>query len=140
MTEWEKEREKTEFEQAARLYQPLSDDLACRFTSGSQLEDVHDLLTPVEKVIDPEVETMKNAVANKMFGAFTRKKYEWIPDKVLCKRFNVPEPFKYKIIILKLIFIRIELLTNLSLFLGIRYKTLPRGQLKKFVKRLFLNF
>lgn len=94
MTEWEKEREKMEFEQAARLYRPLSEDLANRFTSGSQKEDVHDMLTPVGKSGDPELELLDNAAKNKMFGKFTRKTYDWIPDKVICKRFNVPEPFK----------------------------------------------
>lgn len=94
MTEWEKEREKSEFEQASRLYRPLSDDLACRFTTGVQREDVHDILAPVEKSVDSEMETLKSAVANKMFGPLTRRKFDWMPDRVICKRFNIPEPGK----------------------------------------------
>lgn len=33
------------------------------------------------------------AVSMKMFGKLTRETMEWHPDKLLCKRFNVPDPF-----------------------------------------------
>lgn len=94
MTEWEKERERNEFEQAARLYRPLAEDLACRFTRGSQKENVHDISAPVEKSYDAETQVLRNAAKSKMYGALTRKNYSWKPDKVICKRFNVPEPFE----------------------------------------------
>ena len=29
----------------------------------------------------------------KMFGKLTRKTFEWHPSKLLCKRFNIPEPY-----------------------------------------------
>lgn len=29
----------------------------------------------------------------KMFGQLTRETFEWYPDKLLCKRFNVPDPY-----------------------------------------------
>lgn len=29
----------------------------------------------------------------KMFGELTRETFEWHPDKLLCKRFNVPDPY-----------------------------------------------
>lgn len=29
----------------------------------------------------------------KMFGKLTRETFEWYPDKLLCKRFNVPDPY-----------------------------------------------
>lgn len=29
----------------------------------------------------------------KMFGTMTRKTFEWHPSKLLCKRFNIPEPY-----------------------------------------------
>lgn len=32
------------------------------------------------------------AVKMKMFGKLTRETFEWHPDKLLCKRFNVPDP------------------------------------------------
>lgn len=91
MTEWEKEREKSEFEQASRLYRPLSEDMADRFTTGAQ-EDALDILTPVAKTMSTEQQTMKEAAAKKMYGVLTRRKFSWIPERILCKRFNVPEP------------------------------------------------
>lgn len=33
------------------------------------------------------------AVEMKMFGKLTRETLEWHPDKLLCKRFNVPDPY-----------------------------------------------
>ncbi|XP_065211862.1 G patch domain-containing protein 1 homolog [Planococcus citri] len=93
MTEWEKEREKSEFEQAARLFRPLAEDLDCRFTRGSQKENVHDISAPVEKSYDAESQALRNAAKNRMFGSLTRNKLLWKPDKVVCKRFNIPEPF-----------------------------------------------
>lgn len=33
------------------------------------------------------------AVEMKMFGKLTRERYDWHPDKVLCKRFNVANPY-----------------------------------------------
>lgn len=33
------------------------------------------------------------AVKMKMFGQLTRETFEWYPDKLLCKRFNVPDPY-----------------------------------------------
>lgn len=91
MTEWDREREKSEFEQAACLYRPMSDDMANRFTVGGQ-EDIQDLLKPVEKTKNLKQEVLIQAAKQKRFGALTRRKLNWIPDKILCKRFNVPEP------------------------------------------------
>ncbi|XP_023013048.2 G patch domain-containing protein 1 [Leptinotarsa decemlineata] len=36
---------------------------------------------------------MREAVRMKMFGPLTRETLEWRPCAILCKRFNVPEPF-----------------------------------------------
>ena len=33
------------------------------------------------------------AAEMKMFGRLTRKTFEWHPSKLLCKRFNIPEPY-----------------------------------------------
>lgn len=33
------------------------------------------------------------AVAMKIFGKLTRETFEWHPDRLLCKRFNVPDPY-----------------------------------------------
>lgn len=33
------------------------------------------------------------AAAMKMYGKLTRDVQEWHPDKLVCKRFNVPNPY-----------------------------------------------
>ena len=33
------------------------------------------------------------AAEMKMFGKLTRDTLEWHPDKLLCKRFNIPDPY-----------------------------------------------
>lgn len=47
--------------------------------------------------IDEEVTELldekKQAVDMKMFGKLTRESYEWHPHRLLCKRFNVPDPY-----------------------------------------------
>lgn len=40
-----------------------------------------------------DVDDKQSAVKMKMFGKMTRETFEWHPDKLLCKRFNVPEPY-----------------------------------------------
>ncbi|PSN30385.1 G patch domain-containing protein 1 [Blattella germanica] len=67
MIEWEKEREKVEFEQAARLYQPLTGLMSDRFVSASQPEDLNIPLPPLSKPVDKDSE--KRAAAKmKMAG------------------------------------------------------------------------
>lgn len=80
MTEWDREQERTEFEQAVKLVQ-----------SNNYMADtfVHSA-NSVDKV-DPEKDK-KEAVRLKMFGKLTRKRSEWKPASIICKRFNIPEP------------------------------------------------
>lgn len=40
-----------------------------------------------------DVDDKQAAVKMKMFGKMTRETFEWHPDKLLCKRFNVPDPY-----------------------------------------------
>ncbi|XP_006762326.1 PREDICTED: G patch domain-containing protein 1 [Myotis davidii] len=40
-----------------------------------------------------DVNDKQSAVKMKMFGKLTRDTFEWHPDKLLCKRFNVPDPY-----------------------------------------------
>lgn len=92
MTEWEREREKVEFEKAAVLYKPLSGMMSDRFVSATQPDDLNILLPSVSKPIDADAD--KRAAANmKMFGKLTREEVDWRPCSLLCKRFNVPELF-----------------------------------------------
>lgn len=35
----------------------------------------------------------QSAAKMKMYGTLTRDSYEWHPDRVVCKRFNIPDPY-----------------------------------------------
>lgn len=90
MTEWEREHERVEFEQAARLYKPLTGSMGDRFVSGKHQDDLNPLKI-VEKTKDGDSE-LREAAAKKMFGKLTRQRIDWQPASILCKRFNIAEP------------------------------------------------
>nr|CAD7447131.1 unnamed protein product [Timema bartmani] len=75
MTEWEREREHGEFEQAARLYKPLSAAMSERFVSATH-PDSTDPLVEVEKTTSIEDADLRAAARLKMFGRLTRIKTE----------------------------------------------------------------
>lgn len=89
MTDWDKEHERSEFEQAARLYK--SGIMSDRFVSASQPDDSLNPLAPVERMKHGN-EEMQNAAKMKLFGKLTRTRGSWQPCALLCKRFNVPQP------------------------------------------------
>ncbi|XP_053722137.1 G patch domain-containing protein 1 [Synchiropus splendidus] len=91
MTEWERSREKEEFVRASILYRPSSSSmLSSRFTRGAQADDDDTVEVHPET---QDLDDKKAAVRMKMFGQLTRETLEFHPDKVLCKRFNVPHPY-----------------------------------------------
>ncbi|KND04025.1 uncharacterized protein SPPG_01472 [Spizellomyces punctatus DAOM BR117] len=76
-----------EFSKAALIFKPLSSMMAARFTSSS-------VETEERK---PESKDVSNEAARmKMYGRLTRTRTEWRPDKLLCKRFNVADPYASK--------------------------------------------
>lgn len=81
MTDWERDQERAEFEQAAKLEQS-NDYMSDKF--------VHSTDNMTDKP-DPEKD-VKEAVKLKMFGKLTRERNEWKPASIVCKRFNIPEP------------------------------------------------
>lgn len=81
MTNWEREQERIEFEQAAKLEQS-GDYMADKFVQNADRK-VDDM--------DPDKDK-KQAVKLKMFGKLTRERSEWKPATAVCKRFNIPEP------------------------------------------------
>ncbi|XP_028258548.1 G patch domain-containing protein 1 isoform X2 [Parambassis ranga] len=91
MTEWERSREREEFVRASILYRPSSSSLSSRFTRSKHLED--DDTVEVSQEEKGDVDDKEAAVRMKLFGKLTRETMEWHPDKLLCKRFNVPDPF-----------------------------------------------
>ena len=91
MTEWEKEREKVEFERASMLFKPMKGVIGSRFVSAGGSED-----TDVEQGLsteDEEAKTLRKAADMKMFGKLTRTSEDWHPARILCVRFNVPHPY-----------------------------------------------
>ncbi|KAK2854349.1 hypothetical protein Q5P01_007010 [Channa striata] len=91
MTEWERSREREEFVRASILYRPSSSSLSSRFTRAKHQED--DDTMEVTRDQEGDVDDKQAAVKMKMFGKLTRETFEWHPDKLLCKRFNVPDPY-----------------------------------------------
>ncbi|KOB52221.1 G patch domain-containing protein 1, partial [Operophtera brumata] len=74
LKEWERERELVEFEQAAKLYRPLTGLMGDSIKVGSATAE------------------QAAAAARGVYGVMTRAHAAWRPDTVVCKRFNIPEP------------------------------------------------
>ncbi|XP_075939293.1 G patch domain-containing protein 1 isoform X1 [Anarhichas minor] len=91
MTEWERSREREEFVRASILYRPSSSSLSSRFTRAKTQEDEESV--EVSRDQESDVDDKQAAVNMKMFGKLTRETFEWHPDKLLCKRFNIPDPY-----------------------------------------------
>lgn len=76
-----------------------------RFTSGGHVEEniegglvaqIESFLPtepPKPKKEPEEKDPAKRAAKRKMFGPLTRSRGQWKPDRLLCLRFNVPNPF-----------------------------------------------
>ncbi|KAG7189842.1 hypothetical protein KM043_017499 [Ampulex compressa] len=88
MTEWDREHERTEFEQAVRLFDHSIDSVAHKFVCASSSTSVDDSVA-AQNDIESE---MKQAAKMKMFGKLTRERIDWKPASIVCKRFNIPEP------------------------------------------------
>ncbi|KAI9002315.1 hypothetical protein BC832DRAFT_114098 [Gaertneriomyces semiglobifer] len=78
-----------EFSKAAQIFKPLSTMMASRFTSASQ--QPHE-----EKLEKEEAKVAVDAAQLNMYGRLTRSRVDWRPDKLLCKRFNVADPYESK--------------------------------------------
>lgn len=100
-----------EFERSVSLYQPLTGTMQNRFTSGGHVEENIEggLVAQVDTFLQKagglqedlpkikrepyEKDPAKRAARRKQFGGLTRKRSVWKPDRLLCIRFNVPNPF-----------------------------------------------
>ncbi|XP_073914951.1 G patch domain-containing protein 1 isoform X2 [Castor canadensis] len=91
MTEWERGREREEFARAAQLYVSSHSTLSSRFTHAKEDDDSGQVQVPRDQ--ENDLTDKQSAVKMKMFGKLTRDTFEWHPDKLLCKRFNVPDPY-----------------------------------------------
>lgn len=91
MTEWERKREMEEFSKAARFYKPMTSMMASRFTRAKFHDDEDKVELPAQE--EGNKTDRQSAAKMKMYGALTRDSYEWHPDRVVCKRFNIPDPY-----------------------------------------------
>ncbi|XP_043937528.1 G patch domain-containing protein 1 [Protopterus annectens] len=91
MTEWERGRELEEFSRAALLYKSTSSVLSSRFTHAKYEDETDKVTMPRDQ--EGDITDKESAVKMKMFGKLTRETFEWHPDKLLCKRFNIPDPY-----------------------------------------------
>ncbi|XP_067396145.1 G patch domain-containing protein 1 isoform X2 [Emydura macquarii macquarii] len=91
MTEWEQRREREEFYHAAMLYKSSNSVLSSRFIRAKQEDDTDKVEVPRDQ--ENDIDDKESAVKMKMFGKLTRDKFEWHPEKLLCKRFNIPDPY-----------------------------------------------
>eukprot|EP00056_Hartaetosiga_gracilis_P006873 m.101490 g.101490 ORF g.101490 m.101490 type:complete len:613 (+) comp12576_c6_seq1:38-1876(+) len=87
----EEEQQRKDEEQRKRA-EVLSKVMAQRFTVGTGLTSQS--LTEEEKQeLKEQVDDGMKAARMDMFGRMTRRTYEWHPDRLVCKRFGVPDPF-----------------------------------------------
>ena len=106
LTEWEKDREKDEFQSRYKTQMKIIEETVInkgnlRFTSTATLneqnQEVERTIARDEKkmVVEQEeiLSEMQQAAKDKKYGKLTRVEYEWRPNPVLCKRFNVPNPY-----------------------------------------------
>ncbi|XP_050356316.1 G patch domain-containing protein 1 homolog [Nymphalis io] len=95
LSDWERNREMAEFEQAAKLYRPLSGIMGDRFTHASEPDDgaLNPLSAVAKSSINYGLATPEQIEAAKMgaYGVITRREVKWRPEPLVCKRFNVPE-------------------------------------------------
>lgn len=62
--------------------------------AGGAERSVREVGDAIAAEVEQDFETQrKAAVASKMFGRLTRETEEWHPDRLLCKRFHIPDPY-----------------------------------------------
>nr|CAB3250453.1 G patch domain-containing protein 1-like [Phallusia mammillata] len=82
LTEWERNHEREEFHRVYQVHNRLvAHTISSRFTKGAS-EDILE-----------ETKTGLSMPKENAFGTLTRDKVDWHPDPLLCKRFNVPNPY-----------------------------------------------
>ncbi|SPO40700.1 uncharacterized protein PSFLO_06182 [Pseudozyma flocculosa] len=107
------QHELREFAKSAAIFRPMSTAMASRFTSASSKAAAQETAPPApglrqpqprpapksqggegDHPAEPEVELTpaQHAAKAGMFGRLTRTVEPWYPVRLLCKRFNVPDP------------------------------------------------
>ena len=67
--------------------------MAARFTTAKQPDDHNTVYEHVPEQQASDASDQSKAAAMKMYGRLTRDQFEWHPDRRLCKRFNIPDPY-----------------------------------------------
>ncbi|KAL0811841.1 hypothetical protein ABMA28_009268 [Loxostege sticticalis] len=94
VSEWERNRELVEFEQAAKLYKPLTGIMGDRFMHASEPDDINPLTAVAKSSTNYGLATPEQIDAAKrgLYGVMTRNETKWRPESLVCKRFNIPDP------------------------------------------------
>ncbi|KAF6775332.1 hypothetical protein AHF37_05067 [Paragonimus kellicotti] len=83
----------------AHKQQLVASLLSSRFRSAGCMDISKELSEREEKAFRAKVENLETveprdrAVATEHYGALTRRRLTWHPDRILCKRVNVPNPY-----------------------------------------------
>jgi G patch domain-containing protein 1 len=89
-------KEMTEFVNAARIFKPLTGSMATRFTSSSSsniqgnMDQGLDTEALIHRPSTKEEDPAEAAAKVSMYGPLTRSVIQFTPNRLLCKRFNVP--------------------------------------------------
>lgn len=67
--------------------------MAARFTTAQYQDDHRTVYEDVPAQVSSDSTDQIKAASMKMFGKLTRDNFEWHPSKILCKRFNIPNPY-----------------------------------------------
>ncbi|KAI6180796.1 G-patch domain-containing protein [Aphelenchoides besseyi] len=92
--------------------QPFADQLKSRFKVETGKED------PVTESKDDAEKRL--AVSQRRFGVQTRRKYQWNPSKLLCKYFNVEDPYPQSQLVGTLELMKKQPSSKQSMSLGIK--------------------
>lgn len=97
------------FAKAAQIFKPMSAAMQSRFRTSSTIEvakkqqeglyqptdeayAAHETKAEQDTKMEVEETPKQHAAKMGMFGAMTREQTDWLPMKLLCKRFRVPQP------------------------------------------------
>ena len=92
----QRHREIYDFQLAAKMFKPLSATMSARFqpSKATNASGLLDREAPKSAIVfESTVDQRCQAAKAKMFGPLTRLTEEWHPHRLLCKRFDVPDPF-----------------------------------------------
>ncbi|KAF7894335.1 hypothetical protein EAF00_007849 [Botryotinia globosa] len=88
-------KELKEFANCAKIFKPMTGLMATRFTSSSSSTILPGKDGSVNELLSkPEIKEApaEQAARMGMYGPMTRKRKDWFPTRLLCKRFNVQPP------------------------------------------------